>query len=154
VEGVYRAFSGAAHVLPAGAVIPAGASLEDGYRAGLECFRAVPDRPTAVTCYNDLVALGVLRALQELGLEVPGDVSVVGFDDLRFLDYLPVPLTSVHVPKREMGRRATELLIRHTESSETLAPVRELLPGRLVVRSSTAPPRNAMLDPGRVRALP
>lgn len=139
IEGVYRAFSGSPRVFAEDAIVPAGAHLEDGYRAGLACFRGRPadERPTGVTCYNDLVALGLLRALAELDIAVPDDVSVIGFDDLQVLDYLAVPLTSVHVPKHEMGRRATEILIRHIQAHEVLPPTKEYLPGSLVLRSST-----------------
>lgn len=146
IEGVYRAFSRSAQGMNDGAIIAAGTHLEDGYRAGLALFgdRAPDERPTAVTCYNDLVALGLVRALQALGLLVPDDVSVVGFDDLQLLDYCAVPLTSVHVPKHEMGQRATDLLVRHIEAGGTLPPVREYLPGRLVVRGSTRPPAHLM----------
>src|SRR4029079_15000355 len=113
--------------------------LEDGYRAALDYFRGrAAERTTGVTCYNDLVAMGVMRALAELGIRVPDEVSVIGFDDLQMLDYLAVPLTTVHVPKYEMGRRATEILIRHIEAHEALPPTKEYLPGRLVLRSSTA----------------
>jgi LacI family transcriptional regulator len=141
VEGVYRAFSRSPQVFAEDAIVPAGAHLEDGYRAGLAHFRGRPaaERPTGVTCYNDLVALGVLRALAELGIRVPDDVSVIGFDDLAIVDYLAVPLTSVHVPKHEMGRRATEILIQHIEAREALPPVKEYLSGALVLRASTRP---------------
>jgi LacI family transcriptional regulator len=141
VEGVYRAFSRSPQVFAEDAIVPTGAHLEDGYRAGLAHFRGRPaaERPTGVTCYNDLVALGVLRALAELGIRVPDDVSVIGFDDLAIVDYLAVPLTSVHVPKHEMGRRATEILIQHIEAREALPPVKEYLAGELVLRASTRP---------------
>ncbi|MDB4905452.1 MAG: regulatory protein LacI [Gemmatimonadetes bacterium] len=139
IDGVYRAFSGSAHSFGPDAIVRAGAHLEDGYRAGLEYFGplSAAQRPTAVTCYNDLVALGLMRALTELGISVPGDVSVVGFDDLQLLDYLGVSLTSVHVPKFEMGHRATEMLIRHIETHEPIPPVSHYLSGRLVLRGST-----------------
>jgi DNA-binding LacI/PurR family transcriptional regulator len=97
----------------------------------------VADRPTAVTCYNDLVALGLIRALRELDVSVPGDVSVVGFDNLSILPYVGVPLTTVHVPKVEMGERATEMLIRRIEAKESLPAERINFEGRLVVRAST-----------------
>jgi LacI family transcriptional regulator len=143
IEGVHRAFSGSPQVFAEDAVIRAGAHLDDGYRAALQYFgaRRAAERPTGVTCYNDLVALGVLRALAELGIRVPGEVSVIGFDDLQILDYLATPLSSVHVPKAEMGRRATEILVRHIESREALTPVKEYLSGRLILRGTTGPAR-------------
>lgn len=138
IDGVRRAFSRSSLVFPDDAIVPAGAHLEDGYRAGLTYFgdRGGPDRPTAVTCYNDLVALGLIRALAELGLSVPGDVSVVGFDNLAILPYVGVPLTTVHVPKVEMGERATEMLIRRIEARHALPPERVFFDATLVVRGS------------------
>lgn len=139
IDGVRRAFGGSALRFSDEAIVAAGAHLEDGYRAGLACFSAgsVADRPTGVTCYNDLVALGLCRALSELGLGVPEDVSVIGFDDLAMLPYLGVPLTTVHVPKAEMGERAAELLIRELESKEAILIERISFDGELVVRGST-----------------
>jgi LacI family transcriptional regulator len=90
-----------------------------------------------VTCYNDLVALGLVRALRELEIRVPEDVSVVGFDDLAILDYTGIALTTVHVPKVQMGERATEMLIRRIESRTALPPERVFFTGDLVVRAST-----------------
>ncbi len=141
IDGVRRAFSRSSIMFPEEAIIPAGAHLEDGYRAGLEYFGGLsPEaRPTGVTCYNDLVALGLCRALAELGLDVPGDVSVIGFDDLAILPYMGVPLTSVHVPKVEMGERATEMLIRQIEARKAVPPERISFDGELVVRGSTRP---------------
>ena len=141
VDGVRHAFSRSALGFPDDALVTAGAHLEDGYRLGLAYFRdrTGPDRPTAVTCYNDLVALGLVRALRELGLAVPADVSVVGFDNLSLIPYSGVPLTTVNVPKVEMGQRATEMLIRRIESAEALPPERHMLHGELVVRGTTRP---------------
>lgn len=141
IDGVRRAFSASSLVFPEAAIVDAGAHLEDGYRAGLCYFRehAGPERPTAVTCYNDLVALGLIRALRELGLGVPEDVSVVGFDDLAMLQYMGIPLTTVHVPKVEMGERATEMLIQQIESQEALPAERIFFEGELVERASTRP---------------
>lgn len=139
IDGVRRAFSRTSLVFPEDAIIRVGAEAEDGYEMGLRYFqdRRGDDRPTAVTCYNDLVALGVYRALRELGLDVPGDVSVVGFDDLGILPYTDVPLTTVRVPKVEMGRRAAELLIERMESNERLPPETVFLEAELIVRAST-----------------
>ena len=115
VAGVKEAFSESALRFHDGMVVEGGASLEDGYRVVQEVFGRDGERPTAVTCFNDLVAIGALRALAELGLSVPGDVSVVGYDDIDMAAYLPTPLTTVHVPSREMGRRAAALLLRQLE---------------------------------------
>lgn len=142
VQGVRHAASASAAVFPDAHVIPAGAHLEDGYRAARRFFEAVPaaERPTGVTCYNDLVAVGVCRALRELGLRVPADVSVVGFDDIPLAAYLDVPLTSVRVPVGAMGARAAELLVARMAAGAAAPPERHLLQAELVVRASTAPP--------------
>ncbi len=140
IDGVRRAFSRSSLMFNEDAIIRAGAHLEDGYRVGLSYFGArtrSEDRPTGVTCYNDLCALGLCRALNELGLKVPDDVSVVGFDDLAMIPYMGVPLTTVHMPKIEMGERATELLIRQIESRKAVVPERITFEGELVVRGST-----------------
>jgi LacI family transcriptional regulator len=139
IDGVRRAYSASHLVFTDDDIVPAGAHLADGYRAAFAYFRArAPhDRPTAVTCYNDLVAVGVCRALAELGLRVPDDVSVVGYDDVPLTEYLPVALTTVRVPKFKMGEIAAQMLIRHVESKTGVPPQKVFLDAELVVRGST-----------------
>jgi len=143
VAGVHRAFSASHLAFTDDVIVHAGAHLVDGYRAGLALFgrkRPRAERPTGVTCYNDLVAIGLCRALRELGLRVPEDVSVVGYDDVPLCEYLAVPLTTLHVPKHEMGTQAAELLVRQIESKQPRAPEKVYLAAELVVRGSTGPP--------------
>jgi len=139
VDGVRRACAAALLAFTDADVVPAGLTLADGYQAALAYFanRAAADRPTAVTCHNDLVAIGVCRALAELGLRVPEDVAVVGFDDIPILEYLAVPLTSVRVPTLRMGEIAAELLLDAMEANESRAPQKVYLDAELVVRQST-----------------
>jgi LacI family transcriptional regulator/LacI family repressor for deo operon, udp, cdd, tsx, nupC, and nupG len=139
IDGVRWACSGSRLIFTDEDIVPAGAHLADGYRAGLAYFRAcdVESRPTAVSCYNDLIAIGLCRALAEVGLRVPDDVSVVGYDDIPLAEYLPIPLTSVRVPKFRMGQIAAEMLVRHIEAREALPPQRVYLEAELVVRQST-----------------
>jgi LacI family transcriptional regulator len=155
IDGVRRACSGSHVIFTDGDVVRAGAHMEDGYRAGLEYFRERPaaERPTAVTCYNDLVALGLLRALAELDIDVPGDVSVIGFDDIQLLEFLPLRLTTVRMPKFQMGQLAAQMLIRHIESRETLPPQKVYLDAELVVRDSTraVSPAAAAIPAPRIR---
>jgi LacI family repressor for deo operon, udp, cdd, tsx, nupC, and nupG len=114
-----------------------GDTIEHGYAAGLELLR--PDRDfTAMITFNDLVAAGVIRAARTLGIDVPGEVSVVGFDDIVLAGLLEPPLTTVRAPKYEMGARAAQLLFEHMRSESEMHW--ELLRGSLVVRESTAPP--------------
>ncbi|HET7457889.1 MAG TPA: LacI family DNA-binding transcriptional regulator [Gemmatimonadaceae bacterium] len=145
VDGVRHAYSGSRLVFGDDAVVPAGAHMEDGYRAALALFRSggrrgAEARATAVTCYNDLVAVGVYRALRELGLRVPDDVSVVGFDDIPLCEYLACPLTTVRVPKFEMGETAARMLVEQIEAAEAIPPKKVFVDATLVVRASTAPP--------------
>jgi DNA-binding LacI/PurR family transcriptional regulator len=112
-------------------------TAESGYRAGLQLAQD-PDC-TAVFVANDQMALGVLRALHEHGRRVPEDVSVVGFDDIpEAASFLP-PLTTVHQDFPEVGRRCVEQLLRQI-GDDTEEPGTTLVPTRLVVRASTAPP--------------
>ena len=139
VVGVRQAFGSSPLVFTPDAVVEAGAHFGDGYRATRDLFaaRTGADRPTALFAFNDLVAMGALRALAEAGLDVPGDVSVVGFDDIPAAAYLSVPLTTVRVPKREVGARAADLLLDRIGGGG--AAERVALPSSLVVRASTRP---------------
>ena len=141
IEGVRRAFSESHLIFDSNSmIINTGDSIEAGYQTALAYFSDQgTDHPTGVTCYNDLVALGLMKALRELGLRVPEEVSIIGFDDISLLDYLPVPLTTVHVPIREMGRRAAELLLKQIETQQTAPQEKIYLETELVVRGTTRP---------------
>jgi LacI family transcriptional regulator/LacI family repressor for deo operon, udp, cdd, tsx, nupC, and nupG len=141
LDGVRRACSASRLIFGDDDVVPAGAHLESGYQAGQGYLRAraPEDRATAITCYNDLVAIGLCRALREAGLRVPEDVSVVGFDDIPLVEYLAVPLTTIRVPKFRMGELAAEMLVRHVESRAVVPAQKAYLDAELVVRRSTAP---------------
>lgn len=100
------------------------------------------ERPTAIFCFNDQVAMGVYQAADALGLDVPRDCSVLGVDDLEVVAAALDPgLTTIALPHREIGRRATSLLLEHIEgrSADVAGPL--LLPCDLVERRSVAPPR-------------
>ncbi len=139
ILGVQKAFSHSRLVYTDDVIVPGGARLEDGYQAGLALFKDRPagERPTAVTCFNDDVAMGVMRALAELGIGVPEEVSVIGFDDIQPAAYLSVPLTTVRQPAREMGCKAAELLVSQLETEEGVPPRRITPEAELVVRDST-----------------
>ena len=100
----------------------------------------VPKPPTAIFAFNDAIALGVLRAAYDRGLRVPDDVSVVGFDDIKYATIVSPALTTVRQPLAEMGRNGVSLLLRLMENPRHVNRRIEL-PTRLVVRESTAPPR-------------
>jgi LacI family repressor for deo operon, udp, cdd, tsx, nupC, and nupG len=114
-------------------------TLEGGARAA-ETLLALPDPPTALLTHNDTVAIGAMHGVRAAGKRVPEDVSVVGFDDTDICPYLPVPLTSVALPKRELGQQAAALVLAAIGGEEEGAPLEKVsLPARLVVRASTGP---------------
>lgn len=92
--------------------------------------------PSAVIAANDMIALGVVQQLQEQGLAVPGDVSVVGFNDFDFSSWVRPSLTTVRIPAAAMGRRAVEVLLAAEGGAVPEAPV---FPAELVVRESSGP---------------
>jgi len=96
--------------------------------------------PTAILAGNDQIAVGVLDVLRERGLRCPEDVSVVGYNDMTFMDKLSPPLTTVRVPHAAMGAEAAQLLLRWLAEGPPAANVLTL-PVELVVRGSTARPR-------------
>lgn len=95
------------------------------------------DWPDAVFCANDVVALGVLRGLLEAGRSVPGDVSLVGYDDIAFAATAAVPLTSVAQPAQQIGRTAATLLLEEIGDPDAHAHQQVLFRPELVVRRST-----------------
>ncbi len=109
-------------------------SARSGYELGRE-LAADPD-VTAVFAGNDQMALGVLRALNEAGRAIPGDIGIVGFDDIPEAEYFTPPLTTVRQNFNEMGRRSLLLLLERIESGDR-QPVREIVAPELIVRSST-----------------
>lgn len=86
---------------------------DSGY-AGTKTLMTLPQPPTAVFCANDLMALGCLEALKELGLSIPEDISVIGFDDREIAQYTRPPLTTLILPHYEMGANAMEMLLDRT----------------------------------------
>ncbi|MDG4866206.1 substrate-binding domain-containing protein, partial [Streptomyces sp. T-3] len=101
------------------------------------------DRPTAVFCANDLLALGVLQALYAAGMKVPQDMAIVGYDDIEFAAAAVVPLTSVRQPAVTMGALAAELLLEEIAAEPPGAHEhrRVVLRPELVVRGSSLVPR-------------
>lgn len=97
----------------------------------------LPERPTAVFCANDLLALGVLQAMFAAGVRVPEDVAIVGYDDIEFAAAAAVPLTSVRQPARQLGRKAAELLLAETSGEPGHTHERVVFQSELVVRRST-----------------
>lgn len=100
-------------------------------------------RPTAVFAYSDSWALGALRAITESGLSVPGDISLVGFDDLRAASLTNPPLTTIRQQLTELGRQAIESLLFQIEGGADAPTIQRTVPVELIVRQSTASPARA-----------
>jgi LacI family transcriptional regulator, galactose operon repressor len=99
-----------------------------------------PDRPTAIFCANDVVAFGALDAARNLRIEVPGAVSIVGFDDIPMASWGAFALTTVRQPLTDMARDAARILIERVEGNAELERQRLVFPTHLVQRSTTGPP--------------
>ncbi|MBB6638067.1 LacI family DNA-binding transcriptional regulator [Cohnella thailandensis] len=112
--------------------------IREGRQQALKLLRA-PDRPTAIFCCNDLIAIGLLQGAKELGLRIPADCSVVGFDDTILASVTDPPLTTVAQPIERIGHSVIRQLV---QSAEGRAFERErlVLEPSLTVRASTAPP--------------
>ncbi len=120
-------------------MVEGGFREKDGYRATRRLL-GLPVPPTAIFAANDLVALGALTAASELGLRVPGDLSIVGYNDVPLAEKVTPALTTIHVPLYDMGYLAAELLTKLIQGEE-VAEDRVVLKGELVVRQSTGPAR-------------
>ena len=109
-------------------------------RSGAEAADALlqrPDRPTAIFCFNDEMAMGVIGAARRRALRIPDDLSVVGFDDIRFAECFDPPLTTIAQPMRAIGEGTVHLLLEILNGNR-VTPVSVTLPHTLQVRASTA----------------
>ena len=116
----------------------AGGNPEHGL-GGTGYFLGLPVRPSAIVCYNDQLATGVLKGLHDAGLEVPGDMSVTGFDNITISAYTRPPLTTFDQPKRFIGMEAARLLLGLLKHELDEGEKVTVLKGKLLVRASTAP---------------
>jgi LacI family transcriptional regulator len=114
-----------------------GVFFEDGYRQGLEVLRQ-KNRPTAIQCLTDDIAAGVIAAAQELGIDLPNELSICGFDNFGLARKISPALTTAHLPAEEMAEMATRQVIRALERKEQDAEV--VLACDVIIRSSVAQP--------------
>ncbi len=139
LAGVNRAFAEFGLEYDTGVLV---ASTLYQYSAGYEATRGFfdsPQPPTAVFSFTDVMALGVLRAAAEMGLRVPGDLSVMGYDGLEMTAYSSPKLTTISQPVYAMGEAAAQCLLKQMRG-ELLEPQTIIFPAELVIRESTAPP--------------
>jgi LacI family transcriptional regulator len=124
-------------------VIEANHTLEGGMLA-FEGLRARGELPTAVMCSNDMTAIGVLRSAYATGMNVPKDLSIIGFDDIRFAQFTTPPLTTVQMSRVDLARAAFQALRDHSGPPLSGVPSEYPIPTRLIVRQSTDVPREAI----------
>ena len=122
-----------------------------GDPADVRFVREFMDRqqPTAVICCNDRIAALLIQSLTELGIRVPLDVGIVGFDDVRYATLLASPLTTMRQPCREIGRAAVSAMLQRLDQPD-LFPRQILISAELIIRRSCTAPRLAGPHAGRV----
>lgn len=112
-------------------------SLESGV-AGAEKLLLLRKRPTAIFCFNDEMAIGVMKLLKKQGFLIPEDISVMGFDNIHYAEFVTPALSTVHQPLKEIGTRCINLLIEQLKGNYVV-PGRQFLPFELKIRESTGP---------------
>jgi LacI family transcriptional regulator len=153
VEGYRRALETGGIPFNAGLVLdPKGHSAVEAYRTLAAFLGRSKRRPTALLASTDMFALGALRACRDHGVAVPGDLAVVGFDDIEASDYAPVPLTTVHYGADELSKAAVERLLELVQAPGRLPrPKQVFIEPKLVIRDScgakTAPGRRTSAGP-------
>ena len=138
-----------------GLTVPAKYTVEgnhtmEGGKTAMKKLIALPERPTAVICSNDMTAIGVLHALDETTYKVPKDISVVGFDDIHLAQFMLPPLTTVQMSCKDLAAAAVQALRAGIEPNHPMAAQKEWpIDTRLVVRRSTDFPRGTLPAMGK-----
>ncbi|PNY80709.1 LacI family DNA-binding transcriptional regulator [Deinococcus koreensis] len=128
-------------------VVPGNHREDDGYRAAHQLLSLpAPQRPSALFVGNNEMTVGAVLAVRELGLRIPADLSIVGFDDSRWAQTMSPPLTVIAQPAYELGRLACEHLIGLLGQARPAPPTHVQLPTELVIRHSTGPPPDPSPD--------
>jgi LacI family transcriptional regulator len=136
LHGYQRALGKHGLKVPPAYVVGGGYQGGTGYSAMQQLLQLKP-RPDGVFCYNDPVASGAIRAILEAGLDIPGDIAVVGAGDVHYSDMLRVPLSTINQSSFQIGESSAEILLACIESKTPLPPKRIFFPPRLVVRESS-----------------
>jgi len=136
----YRQALGEADIAFDPALVLSGNGCLDGGKRALHTLARLAELPTAVFCYNDMTAIGLISAARQAGLSVPEDLAVVGFDDIPLAAHVHPPLTTIAQPQRDMGRQAMNMalaLITVTASDSTIPFSDIVVKGKLIVRESS-----------------
>ncbi|TMV90651.1 LacI family transcriptional regulator [Thioclava sp. BHET1] len=136
-EGYRRALATAGIAHDPRLEVPGDFSFESG-REAVRQLLSLPEPPTAIFCANDESALGAIRAVQQAGLSVPGDISIIGFDDTKLAQFSDPPLTTVRQPRQQMGAAAADLVIGLIENGPAQR-TRLLLDCQLIERGTVGP---------------
>ncbi|HLZ63221.1 MAG TPA: LacI family DNA-binding transcriptional regulator [Ktedonosporobacter sp.] len=143
LEGFASVLRAADIPLLPGSIQQGHSTLQSGYAAA-KSLLALPTRPTAIFATTDWMALGAIEAVLDEGLSVPHDISIIGLDDIVVSAHLRPPLTTIAVPKTQLARKATELLLTQINDSTDMPNSRSVEP-YLVVRQSTSFPNKQIL---------
>lgn len=140
--GRLHQYSGYRRALQQGGVEFDGFLVVDGdfrFSGGQDAMRQLmdlPERPNAVFAANDMMALGAMDVVRQIGFSIPGDVAVVGYDDIPIAAHTSPPLTTMAIPKAELGRSAAHLVLEHLQNPQRRRSARRIFTAELVVRSS------------------
>jgi LacI family transcriptional regulator len=135
-RGFIQALRAAGISIPSELVHRAAPTVAGGL-AGMRALLALAERPTAVFCANDLMALGAHKSCSVAGVSIPAELSLLGCDDIEMAALVTPELSTISVPQRELGARAVRLLLKQIETDSASAPASQLLAVKLVVRGTT-----------------
>jgi len=153
LRGYHRALAKHGLKVPPGYVISGAYEDDTGYAAMQHLLQLNP-RPDGVFCYNDPVASGAIKAILEAGLDIPGNIAVVGAGDVHYSDMLRVPLSTINQSSFQIGESSAELLLECIESKTPLPTKRIFFPPRLVVRESSLRYQSSIGEARPLRRVP
>jgi len=139
VRGIQKALKEANIQMSDQSLIECDYSIETGSSAFLQLMKS-QDAPSVVMCGNDVLAAGAIKQARKMGLSVPGDISITGFDDIELANVVEPELTTVHVPHRSMGRMAGDILLKKIADPSYHETIK--LPTRIVRGASLAAPKS------------
>jgi len=130
------------------ALVVLGNGRLDGSERALHALRSLDRPPTAVFCYNDMTAIGLLSAARGARLSVPEDLAVVGFDDIPLAPHINPCLTTIAQPQRDMGQQAMNMALALMIPDDSTTPVSDVVvKGKLIVRESSGVEARQIADP-------
>ncbi|WRS26239.1 LacI family DNA-binding transcriptional regulator [Oscillospiraceae bacterium MB08-C2-2] len=135
-RGYYDAVKELGHPIEHQWIFNTSQSIQGGYQSGLKLLRS-EKRPTALFCANDITAIGVIKALREKGLQIPGDISVISIDNIELCQYSTPMLTSIHIPREDLGHFTVKTLLDRIQGGHQV-PVKIVIPFSLIKRESCA----------------